>query len=515
MSQIIQNNHLYHPQKHKGSLLQRFRRAAERNAHPLAMYVPWTLPKWLMNRGMAYYFTALIVVSLMYSAYSMPWYYMLSGAVSVLLFFAYGRNLSKRISLNTIKKSVQFEQKIFIIALSLRLIWLLVKNFIYYENERINAPIDDIDAITYQQMGVMVAKMLNSGNYHLYEAISKTFHFDISDMGYGTYVGLIYYVTNNSVFAVYLLKCMWSALMVVFVYRLASRNFGPQTARIAAIFCALWPNFLHYSACLTKETEMNFLVVLFIEQADKMLRSRQFTVWKIMPVLLIAGSLFTVRTVVAIVAILALLVTIVMSSSKVVSWGKRITIGTAAVLLIGISMGDRIEREANQLINEAQNPHGKTLEYRAQEKDGNKFATYAGAAVFAPMIFTIPFASYIDVAKQYIQEFLNGGNYIKNILSFFIILSLFIMLFSGSWRDHMLPLAFMLGYVLVLVMSNYAHSERFHQPAMPFEMMFAAYGLSIVMSNRKFQQWFKVWCVIMLVAAVAWNWFKLAGRGLV
>ena len=130
------------------------------------------------------------------------------------------------------------------------------------------------------------------------------------------------------------------------------------------------------------------------------------------------------------------------------------------------------------------------------------------------MIFTIPFPTMVNVAEQYGQQLLNGGNYIKNILSFFVILSLFIMLFSGSWRDHMLPLAFMLGYVLVLVMSEFAHSERFHQPAMPFEMMFAAYGLSIVMGNRKLQKWFKYWCVIMLVAAVAWNWFRLAGRGM-
>jgi hypothetical protein len=57
-------------------------------------------------------------------------------------------------------------------------------------------------------------------------------------------------------------------------------------------------------------------------------------------------------------------------------------------------------------------------------------------------------------------------------------------------------------------------SERFHQPAMPFEFMFAAYGLSIAVTNKKYKRWFTYWCALMFIAALAWNWFKMAGRGL-
>ena len=498
----------------KGSFLSRIRRAAERNAHPLAMYVPWTLPKWLTDRGIIYYFIALIAVSVMYATYSMPWFFMLAGGVSVLAFFAYGRNFSRRISLQMIHRTERFERRIFFEALILRLIWMLTIYVIFMETYGNAFGFDNRDSINYHHMGFIISNMLGRGDYHIYQVIAKRFHYDISDMGYGTYVGIIYYLTNNSIIAVRLLKCLWSALTVVLIYRLALRHFSPQVARIAAIFCTLWPNFWYYCGCHLKEVEMVFLVVLFIEQADQMLRSRQFTIWKLVPLLLIVGALFTIRTVAALVCILALLTSVVLSSSRVVSWGKRIIVGLLAVAFIGVSMGERIEQNARQMIERVEgNQQQYNMEWRAQRKN-NTFAKYAGAAVFAPMILTIPFPSMVNVAEQYGQQLLNGGNYIKNILSFFVILSLFIMLFSGSWREHMLPLAFMLGYVLVLVMSSFAHSERFHQPVMPFEMMFAAYGLSIVMSNRKFQQWFKVWCVVMLVAAIAWNWFKLAGRGM-
>ena len=266
---------------------------------------------------------------------------------------------------------------------------------------------------------------------------------------------------------------------------------------------------------------MVFLAVLFVEQADQMLRSRQFTAWKVIPLLLIVGILFTFRTVLALVLILALFFTIVMSSSRVVNWGKRILIGFLAVLFIGVMAGNQIKERAHDLIEQVQGGYQEgNMEWRANRKDasGNKqrFAKYAGATVFAPLIFTIPFPTMVrPFDGQNVQQLLNGGNFIKNIVSIFSIFALVVLLMLGKWRDHMLPLSFLIGYLVVLVFSAFAQSERFHQPAMPFEMMFAACGISIVMTNKRYQRWFTYWCVLMFVAAIAWNWFKLAGRGLI
>jgi hypothetical protein len=106
------------------------------------------------------------------------------------------------------------------------------------------------------------------------------------------------------------------------------------------------------------------------------------------------------------------------------------------------------------------------------------------------------------------------GNFIKNIMSCFTILAMVMLLMSGKWREHLLPMSFLIGYLIVLTMSVFAQAERFHQPIMPLEFMFAAYGLSIAVTKKKYKRWFTYWCALMFVAVIVWNWFKLAGRGL-
>ena len=300
------------------------------------------------------------------------------------------------------------------------------------------------------------------------------------------------------------------------MYRLAQRNVGEQAARLTAIFCALWPNFWYYCSAHLKEVEMVFLTVLFIEQADQMLRSRQFTAWKVIPILLIAAIIFTFRTPLGIVVLLALVFSLVMSSTRVVTWGKRIIVGLLAIVLIGVIAGNRIEERADVLVEQVrEGSQAQNMEWRSSRNQGNSLAKYASSAVFAPMIFTLPFPSMVrPFDDQDIQQLNHGGNFIKNIVSYFTILALVILLMSGYWREMLLPLSFMLGYLVMLTLSSFAHSERFHQPAMPFEFMFAAYGVGIALSKKKYRRWFGYWCVVMFLAAIAWNWFKLKGRGL-
>lgn len=477
--------------------------------------IPDAWPKWLSKYAIAVYLLALGAVTLMYSAYSMPWYYMLSGVVAVLAFFQYGSKVAKDLAPSRIRKEKTFEKRIFTIAFALRLIWMLLIYTIFMTTYGDTFGFESADATYYNELGLDFAAGFREGS--IISAWNTTTNYiDISDMGYGFYVGFVYWLTGNSIIVVRLLKCLWSALTVVLIYRLAKRNFGEQTARIAAIFCALWPNFWYYCGVHLKETEMVFLGVLYVEQADQMLRSRQFTAWKVIPILLIAAALFTVRTPLALVALLALVFSVVMSSSKVVNWGKRIIVGVLAVLLIGVTAGNRIQEQSRALIEQVQGGQQEyNMEWRSRREHGNAFAKYAGKSVFAPLIFTIPFPSMVrPFDGQEVQQLNNGGNFVKNILSGFTIFAMIMLLLSGRWREHLLPLSFMLGYLVVLVMSVFAQSERFHQPIMPFELMFAAYGLSVALTKKKYKQWYIYWCVIMFVAAIAWSWFKLAGRGM-
>ena len=107
---------------------------------------------------------------------------------------------------------------------------------------------------------------------------------------------------------------------------------------------------------------------------------------------------------------------------------------------------------------------------------------------------------------------MNGANFIKNILSGLAIFALFMLLKRREWRNHVLPLALMGGYLVVLVFSNFAHSERFHFPVLALELMFAAYGVSQVQNKHK--RIYMLWMVMIGVANILWAWIKLAGRGM-
>ena len=89
------------------------------------------------------------------------------------------------------------------------------------------------------------------------------------------------------------------------------------------------------------------------------------------------------------------------------------------------------------------------------------------------------------------------------------------MLISGEWRRHVFILAYTLGYLMVLVMSAFAQSGRFHMPIWPMLMLFAAYGIQIAKNNSRVHRWLPLVLVIEVVACLAWNWFKLKGRGMI
>lgn len=131
------------------------------------------------------------------------------------------------------------------------------------------------------------------------------------------------------------------------------------------------------------------------------------------------------------------------------------------------------------------------------------------------MIFTIPFPTMTMTPGQENQRMIHGGNFCKNVTSCFTILALFMLLFSGDWRKYVLPISILCGYLVILVFSSFAQSERFHLPTIPFAMMFAAYAMVKFNERPRYKRWFTYWLVAMFIGALAWNWFKLAGRGFV
>jgi hypothetical protein len=428
------------------------------------------------------------------------------GLVEVIGFFYFANQFTRQWGKFSTKK---FVKQLFKTALVIRLVWMLFSYFFYTYMTGQPFEFDAGDATGYHKEAMWVHQLINEGNLQAYFSYLDG---RFSDMGYTFYLGWQYWITGDSIIIERLLKVLYGAYTCVLIYKLTVRNFGEETGRMAAIFCMLMPNLILYTGIHTKEVEMVLLTVAFMERSDWMFRNKNFNFAEIAPPIVLAGSLFFFRTVLGATAIFALFTTLLFTSTKVLGMGKRVILIVWVLLTVGYFVGSRLSTEIEQVWKAREATQAASMEWRSVRDNGNKFAKYATGAVFAPIIFIIPFPTIVETPGQENQKIINGGNYVKNILAFFVIFSIIWIVKEGKWREYITLGAFTIGYLMVVAMSSFAQSERFHQPALPFLMIFAAFGISKVTNKQK--KYFGWYMAFIFVAIVAWSWFKLAGRGM-
>ena len=475
-----------------------------------------TIPNWLTEKSMVFFFIAMFACWIAFG-YVPGFDLWMVAAISVVLFFYGGMSLAK--SWSHTKEKI-FIRNVFIAGFIIRMIWVLYCYFFYNPAHYDNSFGETADVEWYMPYGKAIAQWISDGFNVPFSNLRKTWGGGMDDAGYPFWLGIMYWVVgiDNDVLFPFLLKCLMSAYCAISVYHIAKRHYGDGVARMAAIFVCVNPNMIYWCGNLFKEAEMVFLTCLAIDNFDRVLTSGQrFTIKNLLPGMLSAIALMFFRSVLAIVIFMAVFAHIVMASQRVMSYGKKILAGLLVVVTLGVAMGDRIRTQSEYLLNTAQSDHQKkNMEWRSHRKGGNSFAKYAGAAVFAPLIFTIPFPTFNQANEnQLLQMQLSGGSYIKNILSFFVIIVFIMLLISGEWRRHVFILAYTVGYHVVLVLSEFAQSGRFHMPVIPMLMIFAAYGIQIAKTNGKLRKWFPIVLVLEVVACLGWNWFKLKGRGMI
>lgn len=476
-----------------------------------------SLPDWFAAYAVSAYALTLIGVNLVYSNYAMEWYFWLFGIVWVAGFFFLSVKFNNEWSARRLRNSKSFEKKIFGTGLALRVVYAI---FIYYFYTNMTGRPHEFAAADSSEYVVTAQWFLEEWRADRFWAmLTEMSRSAMGDMGYPLCLMLPLSIVGDegAVWFIQVIQAVVGAYTAVLVYRLAKRSMGEDVARMAAIFCMLHPILICYIGMTLKETIMTCLVVLFIEMGDRMLRKRNYTFITIAPLVLVGLSLFLFRTVIGMIVFMALFFALVMMDSRIVSWGKKIALGIMITGVLFMAASESIINEIDKInFDEAQSQQETSLEYRYGEKKsggrGNSFAKYAGTAVFAPLIFTIPFPTMVSTEGQEDMRLIHGGNWMRNVTSGLVILAMFMLLLTGDWRKFTLPLAMLLGYLMMLSFTQFAHSLRFHIPVMPFEMMFAAYAITNM--REKHKNWYLIWCMLCVVMSFAWNWFKLAGRGL-
>ena len=448
----------------------------------------------------------------------MSWYWWVFGIVEVVGFFVASSVLSRKWAR---VRPQTFVKYLFWMSFVIRAIVVLFLYWFFYTMKDDHLMFSSADETFYIELGTYGASLLRDGDlgnffHDLIDYVDG--HIDIGDMGYPTWLSLIFFITDDSILLSRLIKAIFGAYTCVLIYRFAKRNFGEEVGRMSALFCMLMPNLIYYCGVNLKEREMIFLIAVFLNSADKMIHAKQpsFKIY-ILPIVS-ALLLFTFRNVLGITAIMALGVSLFLSNVKALNLPRRF-----AVLIILISMGvyfvgGKIFIETERMWNNRETAQEQRLQERSK-RSKNSLIEKASAAVFAPMIFTLPFPTMVETEGQETFRMIHGGLVVKNIMSGFTIFALFLLILEGGarlksrWREHVLLLSMLIGYLIILTMSAFAHAERFHLPAVPLEMVLAAYGVTRL--SKRQQYMYTVWCVVMVVAMIGWNWFKLRGRGLI
>lgn len=475
-----------------------------------------TIPNWITGRPMVFFFIAMFACWAVFG-YVPAIDLWLAASISVVLFFYGGGTMARNWEHVSEKR---FLRNVFITGFVVRLLWALYCFFIFNPEYFGNTFGDLADTGWYMDFAKDLAVWLTGDSQYTLSQIIEMNCSAIDDVGYPMWlaVGYVFWGEWSDVFMPFVVKCIVGAYCAICIYRVAKRHFGDGIARMAAIFVALNPNMVYWCATMMKEAEMVFFCCVAIDNFDRVLSSgKRFTFRNLLPGMLAALALMFFRTALGLVVFLAFFAHVVMASNRIMSMGKKVLAGVLVGTVLVVAMGDRIRTQSQALLEAAQsNRQQANMEWRAEREGGNSFAKYAGTAVFAPLIFTIPFPTFNQAnAAQLLQVQTSGGCFIKNIFSFFVILVFLMMLISSEWRQHVFILAYTLGYHVVLAMSPFAHSGRFHMPVWPMMMLFAAYGIQIAKTNKKVRGWFPLVLVVEVVICLAWNWFKLKGRGLI
>ena len=457
--------------------------------------------------GIGLYLLALIVISLAFREHALQWKWMLWGIGEVLFFFLLTTVFYPRWKCDDMKR---FKWKVFLVAFVIRGLYAFLVAYYYYYETGKAFEYNAADSIWYHPTAVYLSRCVRQGYVSYIFKYLNAYTMGWSDQGYVLWLTLVYTIFGRNLLTPRLFKALMSAYLCIVVYKLGTRTFGERTGRLAAVMMVFTPILIQLCGVHTKEMEMIFLSIFALERMDYLIRSKKYTVWNIICPILLTGLTFGFRTIIGMCLIFAFLVFVVLSSKDLVpKKGKIITLVAIVVVFLAFLLSP-VGREM-RIINALK---FKDLNYQMKHYDslGMKHGELAQGWIMAPGAFVLPLAPMVEESPDH-NKMIQGSTYVKNFLAFFAMLAIVIAFRQKKWRDFSLIGAYELSYLAIIMFSFAANSERYHEPAVPLIVLMSAYAMTHL--RRKDLKLFYIYCGLLFVALVVWNWLKLSARGLV
>lgn len=457
--------------------------------------------------GIGIYLVSLLVIDLVFRTHAMEPVFQFWGIGEVLFFFVLTWIFYQRWRNDDPKR---FWRKVFWTALGLRALYAFLTCYYFYYQTGLPFEYAAADSLNYHKSAVYLSHAVRAGYFGFPFKYLFAYAMGFSDTGYTLWLTLLYSIFGPNVLVPRLFKALMSAYMCIAIYKLTSRTFDEKTGRLAAVMSVFLPIFIQITGLHLKECEMIFLSVVALERMDYLIRSKKYTFWNIFLPILLTGLTFGFRTITGMCLIFAFLVFVVLSTKDLVPVKNKLITISAVVVVFFVFLFTPIGREM-RIINRLK---FTDINYQSEkfEKLGMEHADLAKNVYVAPAAFVMPIASMVDVANGN-QKMLNGSVYVKNFLAFFAMFAIVIAFRERKWRNFSLIGAYELSYLAIIMFSFAFNSERYHEPAIPMIVVMAAYAITHI--QQKDKKFFYIYCGLLLVALVGWNWLKLSARGLI
>ncbi len=476
------------------------------DSNMLSMQPLW-LPKWMLNNILLAFVVIIAAVAIPFMQQSMDWYNWVLNIFGISCFCYFSHSLPKKWGRYSRKS---FEKNIFWITIILRLIWILFFSQLTFWLW--NTPWEQpegttMDSTGYYHTAIWFASMMQDGTFWT-EISHMAATSGIADLGYPIILAILQVFGLDSIIWTRIPNCIFEAIVCLMIYRIGTRNFGESVGRLGAIFTMLMPLTFMYAGITMKESAMIMLYMICINHMDQIVRGEKKGFWHILGAIGLVGCVSLFRTSMALILIAAFLLGLILTENKRSKWVNRLLI-LLLVIVVGVMfLGEFFVVQVSEIQSSLEMSESN-FEVRSR---GNALVKNFSKAMFAPMIFTVPFPTLVDIPGQTWQQLCSGGNFIKNIMSYMVIICFILLLLQNKWRPYTFLIAVLCGYLLSLVMSSFAHSGRFHEPAVPLELMFAAAAMSLY--PKQIKRLWKPALFFEVLVVVVWNWFKLKGRGL-
>lgn len=469
--------------------------------------MPDKLYRHFNTMGMAVYAIAMLTVSLLFSDYALKTRWIAWGAGTVVLFFGMTYGCYHRWRHDEAKN---FTRKLFLTALAIRTLYVVGIYFYYLKETGLPMEYGAADSRQYHESAIYLSQLAREGYLKAIFQQLEAHTMGFSDQGYILYLTSLYSLFGTNTLGPRLLKALMSAYMCVAIYKLTARNLDERTAKLAAILALFMPHFIHYNGTYMKETELLFLATLALERFDACLRQKKHQAGNIAMCILLTLATFGFRTAVGMILIGSYFVTILFTEKTLLS-NKAKTITTIAVIgLLTALMLTPIGKEVIFMfkVNITESNY-MVVKYNYQ---GLKYAEYADYRTMAPGAFVLPLSNMVEVANPN-QKMMNGTYYVKNYLAFFAMWCILVAIRERKTRAFRLMGSYTIVYVLMIAFSFAVNSERYHLPALPGILVMAAFAMTRF--RRKDFPFYYLYCGLVVLAIVGWNYLKLSGRGLI